>query len=80
MQHRMEMQPKLIRTVAQNEQPVDDPEHDRDGHPRNAQTQNQRGSVEDQSSDNAASRWSLNRQADAEMIMAKLHETSTLSK
>ena len=54
MQPRMEMQPKLIRTVAQNEQPVDDPEHDRDGHPRNAQTQNQRGSVGDESSDNAA--------------------------
>ena len=46
---------KLIWTVAKNEQPIDTPEHDSvDRHLRNAQTQNQRGSVGDESSDNAA--------------------------
>ena len=59
--------------TVQVEQSIDDPEHGRDGHPRDVQARNQRGSAETQCSDNIASRQSGIRQADAGMIMAKLN-------
>ena len=63
-------------TPAQVEQSIDDPEHGRDGHPRDVQARNQRGSAETQSSDNIASRRSGIRQDDAGTIMAKLPRTN----